>query len=184
MKKTANINFIVVPDGLAANEKYEAIPEPSFVYKCTLDIVSKVVKNNDKIWLAPANNFGCDCTEQKAGENYLRKIGTTAEIISFEVNNDNYIDTRGNAKLLRKHLEKLEIWPLDNTILVAYSVHLPRSRLVFRQEGFSFEALISANKNSDFSNKRIVKRLFYYKYKLLHYCYELIISFLYFIKLK
>tara|TARA_R110000744_G_scaffold43147_4_gene96996 strand:+ start:20471 stop:21025 length:555 start_codon:yes stop_codon:yes gene_type:complete len=184
MKEVKKINFIVVPDGLAANEENETIPEPSFVYKFVLNILAKISKDNDKIWLAPANKFGCDCTEQKAGATYLKKIGTAGEIIYFEVNNDNYIDTRGNAKLLRRHLEKLELWPLDNAILVAYSVHMPRSRLAFKQEGFFFEALISVNKNSSFSEKKIVKRLFYYKYKTLHCLYELLLIFIYLIKLK
>ena len=96
-------NYIVVPDGLAAIGTGEALPEPSFVYKWVLDWIIENIQDKDTVYLAPANKFGGDISEQAAAKNYLhRKIRN--KIISFESNQNRYISTFDNAILLKNYL--------------------------------------------------------------------------------
>ena len=164
-------NYIVVPDGLAADGSGKALPEPSFVYRLVLDWIVENIQDQDTVYLAPANKFGGGVSEQAAAKNYLhQKIRNT--IISFESNEKRYIDTRGNAILLKNYLKNHSKWPLEYTTLISYHYHLPRARLVFQQEGFIFKSV--AIRPHFFRAERIIPRLWYYQYPSIHKAYEII----------
>lgn len=164
------LSWIVVPDGLAADDHGRPLPEPSFVYRAVLDWIAARVPPEDCIYLAPANRFGGGTTEQEAGRQYLEPI-TKAEIVAGPSRAPDYIDTRGNARLLRRELEAAGRWPLANAHLVSYTLHLPRALEVFVQEGFSVEQAHGVMLG-DTVPSPIVGRLWYYRYPLIHRGYE------------
>lgn len=167
-------NWVVVPDGLAADRDGSALPFPSSVYRAVLDRVAAIARTDDSIYLAPANTFGGEVAEQEAGRRYLSPL-TRARVISVESDEPGYIDTRGNARILRRHLELTERWPLPAAALIAYCVHLPRAEASFHQEGFQFEEAVGAGPividRADPAH-RIVRRLWYYRYPWVHRAYE------------
>ena len=164
------INYIIVPDGLAANEFGEVLPTPSFVFRWVLDWVIENAQPQDVIYLAPANKFGGEVSEQATAKLYLNKISN--KIITFESDQKYYIDTRGNANLLKEFLKSQKIWPLEKAVLVSYYLHLFRARLVFKNEGFIFDCV--SVRPSSFHSEKIVPRLWYYHYLTAHKFYEFI----------
>jgi uncharacterized SAM-binding protein YcdF (DUF218 family) len=166
-------NWIVVPDGLAAAAG-RPLPEPSFVYRRVLDWTARHAAGGDRIYLAPANAFGGPVTEQEAGYRYLQPL-TPVPITWAPTNERRYVNTRGNARLLRAHLEQAGGWPLPAVRLVAYSLHLPRALESFAQEGYSIEkadAVTLGHIDRADPATRIVRRLWYYRYPLIHHGYE------------
>lgn len=168
------INFVVVPDGLAADQDGRALPVPSFVYRAALDWTAAHATLDDRVYLAPANRFGGDVTEQEAGSGYLR-TRTRAAILAAPSDEAGYIDTRGNARLLRRELERTGAWPLHQVHLVAYTAHLARAVVAFTQEGFVVDracAAVTARIDRADPGTRIVRRLWYYRYPAAHRAYE------------
>ena len=146
--------------------------QPSFVYRQVLDRLTQKVGPGDRILLAPANRFGGEVSEQEAARRYLVAHGLTVGVVCFEVDVGSYVDTRGNARLLRRHLEDTGQWPLERCVLVSYHRHLPRARIVFRQEGFAWESSLPVRPER-FLSEPIVARLWYYRTPALHALYEL-----------
>lgn len=176
------MNYIVVPDGLAADQNGTPLPAPSFVYKSVLDELLKVANTSDQIYLAPANKFGGEVSEQQVAHEYLLKMNGDLNVISFETHTSSYIDTRGNAVHLREYLKSIDSWPIGDSCLVVYNFHYFRARLAFEQEGFSFrKSLLTKVK---LGHEPIVNRLFYYKFKALHGLYELSGYLLYLFRVK
>ena len=174
-------NFIVVPDGLATDNTEKNLPLPSFVYQRVLDWIVEHVQPQDVIYLAPANKFKGTVSEQSAAKQFLlQKISN--KIVSFELNNTQYIDTRGNAIFLKQYLKSNNDWPLDKVILLSYYLHLPRASLVFHQEGFVFDGV--PVHHPLFHPENIVPRLWYYKYPFIHRVYEFTAYMLFFLKIK
>jgi uncharacterized SAM-binding protein YcdF (DUF218 family) len=169
---TAPRNWIVVPDGLAADADGHATDQPSFVYRQVLDRLAREVDPGDRILLAPANRFGGDISEQEAARRHLAAHGSTVEVICFEVDDARYVDTRGNARLLRRRLEDNGQWPLERCVLVSNHRHLARAEIVFRQEGFAWESSLPVSPEP-FVPEPIVSRLWYYRTPTLHALYEL-----------
>jgi uncharacterized SAM-binding protein YcdF (DUF218 family) len=165
-------SWIVVPDGLAADAAGRASDRPSFVYRQVLDRLTREVDPGDRILLAPANRFGGEVSEQEAARRYLAGLGRTLGVVCFEVDDGRYVDTRGNARLLRRHLEDAGEWPLEHCVLVSYHRHLPRARIVFRQEGFVWDSSLPVRPEA-FVPEPIVGRLWYYRFPALHTVYEL-----------
>jgi len=165
-------SWIVVPDGLAADDAGRALGEPSFVYRAVLDRVLDESAPGDRILLAPANRFGGEVSEQEAARRYLAERGATAGIVCFEVDDRRYVDTRGNARLLRRHLEEAGEWPLAGGVLVSFHRHLPRAALVFAQEGFAVDSTLPVAPPR-FAPETIVGRLWYYRFPVLHAVYEI-----------
>ena len=163
------VNYIIVPDGLAASDSGQALTEPSFAFRWVLDWVAENIQNEDVIYLAPANKFGGSISEQEAAKKYLNKMISNT-IVSFEPSGERYIDTRGNAVLLRDYLNDQNKWPINNATLVSYYLHLPRANLVFRQVGFNFKS-VGVRPNT-FRPETIVARLWYYQYPYIHIIYE------------
>lgn len=161
---------IVVPDGLsAAGRPLRAIPEPSFVYRAALDHVRSSYAGA-VVYLAPANRFGGSTTEQEAAARYLRARGV-GQIVCPDSPRDGYIDTRGNARVLREFLEQRGDWPLDPVVLVAAKRHARRAKLCFRKEGYRLRDIQSVAYQVP-TNERLVSRLWYYRYPLCHEIYE------------
>jgi uncharacterized SAM-binding protein YcdF (DUF218 family) len=167
----SNRNIVVVPDGLETDAAGRPLPRPSFVYRWVLDWVAEHVEAGDHILLAPANRFGGDVSEQEAARRYLVERGVEAPIVCCEVDFDSYLGTRENARFLRRHLESIDRWPLPRATLVSYATHLPRARIVFRQEGFAFETAIPVPA-PHFEPGLIVRRLRYYRTPFWHRLYE------------
>jgi uncharacterized SAM-binding protein YcdF (DUF218 family) len=170
-----NASWIVVPDGLAADAQGRALAEPSFVYRAVLDWTGARAGAGDRIYLAPANDFGCGVTEQEAGRRHLQQQAPAAAIVSAPSPAAGYIDTRGNARLLRRELERAREWPLPAVNLVAYTIHLRRAVTTFAQEGFVIDAAHAVPIGSIDPHDpatRIVRRLWYYRYPLVHHGYE------------
>lgn len=167
--------WIVVPDGLEADANGRACPTPSFVYRAVLDWTGARATTNDRVYLAPANDFGCGVTEQEAGRRYFQARYPAIPLVTAPSAGTRYIDTRGNARLLRIELERTGQWPPPSAQLVAYAIHLPRALVTFSQEGFTIDAAhavaIGAIVRRDPAT-RIVRRLWYYRYPLIHHGYE------------
>ena len=163
------MNYIIVPDGLAASDSGKALTKPSFVFRWVLDWLVENIQKEDVIYLAPANKFGGNISEQEAAKKYLNKTIPNT-IVSFEPSEERYIDTRGNAVLLRDYLNDQNKWPLNNATLVSYCFHLPRANLVFRQAGYNFQSV--GVRPSKFHSEAIVPRLWYYQYPYIHIIYE------------
>lgn len=159
----------MVPDGLEYNPiSKTAIGMPSFVYRAVLDeVVARF--SNERVVLAPANNFKGPLYEQEAALRYLKKSGVDAVCPPTSVGG--YIDTRGNAKLLREWFESVGEWPLGGITLVAAHLHARRAKLCFKKEGYLVEDCIPVHYKVD-KNSLIVPRLWYYKSTLIHSMYE------------
>lgn len=161
--------IVIVPDGLSVNAHGETTNEPSFVYRSVLDWAVDHA-NGKKIYLAPANRFGGSTFEQDAGSAYLeRKL---IQSIAIPTPDDtHYVDTHGNALLLKKYLKSHRQWPLGPITLVSGKVHAKRAKLCFEYEGFEIANLVAVRYAIP-KRERIVNRLFYYRYPALHRIYE------------
>ncbi len=163
--------IVVVPDGLAARgEPPRAVAEPSFAFRAGLDHVAERYPN-EEILLAPANDFGSGTTEQVVARDYLAARGLT-RLEAPESPAIGYIDTRGNASVLREHLTRLDRWPLGPIVLVVAETHAARARLCFRREGYEI-GRVDAVPFERPSDERLPGRLWYQYYSLTHLLYEL-----------
>jgi len=168
-------SWIVVPDGLAADARGRALAAPSFVYRAVLEWTAARAAAGDRIYLAPANDFGCGVTEQEAGRRHLQPRLAAVTITAAPSPATGYINTRGNARLLRQELERTGQWPLPAVHLVSYAIHLPRAITTFAQEGFAIDtahAVHIGGVDRRDPATRIVRRLWYYRYPLAHLGYE------------
>lgn len=163
-------NIVIVPEGIAADKRGNVQNRPSFVYKTVLDFAMQQYKNNH-IYLAPANSFGADFTEQELAAMYLEENGCRNFTVTPPSNNGGYIDTFGNALLLKEFLLSQSNWPLENVVLVSAQLHAPRARLCFESVGFSIKKLEAVPYEIP-ADDFIVKRLGYYKCKYIHVVYE------------
>jgi uncharacterized SAM-binding protein YcdF (DUF218 family) len=164
--------YVVVPDGLAGDARGRALAEPSFVYAWVLDWIAGNATSRDTVYLAPANSFGGRVTEQEAARLYLEARGVQ-NLVCCHTESRHYVNTRGNARLLRQFLKLGSHWPLAGATLVAYHLHLRRARLVFEQEGFEFADTVGVVPEH-FERRPIVRRLWYYRQPTLHRAYEMI----------
>lgn len=175
-------SYVVVPDGLASDARGHALAEPSFVYAWVLDWVAGEATSRDTVYLAPANRFGGSVTEQEAARLYLEARGVQ-NAVCCHTGSQHYVNTRGNARLLREFLELRRRWPLAGATLVAYHLHLRRARLVFEQEGFEFAHTVGVVPEH-FERRPIVRRLWYYRRPTLHRAYEMITTLVFRLKIR
>lgn len=157
--------MIVVPEGLSS----VGAPEPSFVYRAVLDHVA-AMHGGATIILAPANDFKSGRTEQAAAADYLSACGSFC-IVAPVSPSGGYIDSRGNARLLREFLESEGSWPLSPVILVSGIRHAQRAALCFRREGFVLLSVETVPYPIP-PDETIVHRLWYYRYPVWHRLYE------------
>ena len=162
---------VVVPEGLSQTSSGANLSEPSFVFRQVLDHVAQLYRGDFAILIAPANRFGGPQTEQEAARLYLEAKGI-ADITAPPSPSGRYIDTFGNALLLRRWLFDHGKWPIRPITLVVAKVHAARACLCFQRVGFRV-AKLDAVPYEIRKNDPIVRRLFYYRHPSLHRFYEM-----------
>jgi uncharacterized SAM-binding protein YcdF (DUF218 family) len=163
--------YIVVPDGLAADGLGATLPEPSFVYRQVLDHVSRMAARGSEIYLAPGNRFGGRLFEHEAGQRYLSVIRADARILTPRFETAAYVDTYGNAAILRDYLRTNRLWPLPTVDLVCAWIHSARAEYCFRTLGYGIRHVHRVG-YLPVPGEPIVSRLWYYHYRGLHVLYE------------
>lgn len=154
-----NKAYIVVPDGLAKDKYGKTLSEPSFVYRQVLDYLLKILNEDSIVYLAPANKFDGELHEQEVGYNYLKARTKCNNIYYYPVYNGyGYIDTYGNAYLLKKYLIKIDRWPLHAADLVCANIHSYRAEYCFKKLGYRFDRVHRVQYQTSF-NESIVDRL-------------------------
>jgi len=161
--------LVIVPDGLAA-QNGKPLPVPSFAFRAVLDTALKRPAE-DVLLLAPANSFGGAVTEEEVAETYLRRAGRTGAILRPPPVTGGYVDTRGNARHLRRWLEGTRRWPLRRARLLVTDRHADRAMLCFRKEGFVFEAVDRVSYRVA-PGAAVVPRRWYYRHPFFHRLYE------------
>lgn len=163
--------IVVVPDGLEADSKGRPLPKPSFVFEAVLNKVIASYSQNS-IFIAPANTFGGRVTEHEAAYVYLIERGCK-NVFFPALSRDTYIDTMGNAILLRDYIKKEQIWPLPPVTLVVSKFHASRAAMCFKNADFIIKDVDEVDYSYG-SISPIVSRLFYYRYPWLHRLYEIL----------
>jgi uncharacterized SAM-binding protein YcdF (DUF218 family) len=164
---------IVVPDGLSYDPRARtAVAQPSFVFRAVLEHVARHHASR-RVLVAPGNRFGAAVSEHEVARDWLMGHGcpsveTVADTPGGHI--DSYIDTWGNAAVLRDWLAARRAWPLGPCLLVVAFRHARRAELCFRRNGYALAAVEPVSyEGADFP---IVPRLFYYRLPWLHRCYE------------
>lgn len=161
------MNYIVIPEGIAASADGKPLAYPSFVYRQVLDYLLDIVKSEDKIYLAPANDFGCGRYEQETAYNYLKERNGYLNIACPVFKTEEYIDTYGNALYLKNFLKGEIQTSFD---MVCANIHSYRAEYCFKKAGFLIGKVHRVKCRVTRDN--IVKRLWYYKYRPVHVMYE------------
>lgn len=164
--------LVVVPEGLARDARGETLPEPSFVFRQVLDYVAEIARPSTVVYLAPANRFGGEVFEQEAAYAYLTIRSACRRIHCPVYPAQGYVDTLGNARLLRKYLIDRNRWPPGPVDLVCAHTHSYRAHYCFARSGYRI-ARVHRVPFRVFSGERIVNRLWYYRVKPAHLAYEL-----------
>jgi uncharacterized SAM-binding protein YcdF (DUF218 family) len=161
---------IVVPDGLKASpQRRVAVPEPSFAFRAVLDRVVSAYRTA-RILLAPGNSFGSGEFEQDVAARYLRDRGAI-DVAAVPNSSTSYVDTRGNAILLRRYLTERGDWPLPDAVLVVALPHAKRASYCFRREGFAL-SLVDPVPYSIPADEPVTYRQWYYAHPSCHGAYE------------
>ena len=164
------MNYVVVPEGLSLYPRNS--PEPSFVFKQVIDYLSNIIETDDTIYFAPANNFGSNTSEQIAGKLYLEKNispDTKIKIKTTKAYSADYIDTLGSAILLIQHYPEARFLSIE---LVCTKLHSKRASYCFRSVGFKINNIHKVDYK--ITNEPIVRRLWYYRYTIIHLVYEMV----------
>ena len=164
--------LVVVPEGLARSARGKTLPEPSFVFRQVLDYVAKIATPATVVYLAPANRFGGMVFEQEAAYAYLTARSACRRIHCPVYPAQRYVDTLGNARLLRKYLVDRNRWPPGPVDLVCAHTHSYRAHFCFARSGYRI-ARVHRVPVRVFSGERIVNRLWYYRVTPAHLVYEL-----------
>ena len=160
---------IVVPDGLSYDPRScSAIAQPSFVFRAVLEPVARHHASR-RILVAPGNRFGADVSEHEVARDWLMGHGCPS-VETVADTPAGYIDTWGNAAVLRDWLAARRAWPLDPCLLVVAFRHARRAELCFRRNGYAIAAVEPVSYRVE--DVPIVPRLFYYRLPWLHRCYE------------
>ena len=163
--------LVVVPEGLAGGARGKTLPEPSFVFRQVLDYVAKIATPATVVYLAPANRFGGSVYEQEAAYVYLTARSACRRIHCPVYPAQGYVDTLGNARLLRRYLLERNRWPPGPVELVCADVHAYRARYCFARSGYRI-ARVHRAPFRVLSGERIVNRLWYYRVRPAHRVYE------------
>jgi uncharacterized SAM-binding protein YcdF (DUF218 family) len=172
MSTSGGTNFIVVPESLSADEKGRPLGEPSFAYRQVLEYAARTATVEDRVYLAPANSFGGPVTEERAAYQYLVALQPQFELYCPGFNlpalaqTANYVDTWGNAYLLRSVLDiRGKTFELITTHL-----HAPRARWCFEKAGYVLTRVHRVQYEVEAGH--VTRRNFYYRYPLIHRAYE------------
>ena len=164
--------LIVVPDGLAKAPDGRDLPEPSFVYRQVLEYVARVADERCEILLAPGDRFCSETPEHEAGFGYLDAKVRGARIDFPRCEASAYVDTLGNAVILRTYLQRLGRWPLGRADLVCANLHSYRAEHCFKALGYRVRRVHRVPYRIE-PDAAIVDRLWYYRYRPIHAAYEL-----------
>lgn len=165
--------LVVVPEGLAKDARGRTLPEPSFVFRQVLDYVASIAATDSIVYLAPANRFGGDVREQEAARDYLNARSDCQRIHCPVFASSGYVDTLGNALLLRRYLLDRMRWPPGPVDLICADIHSYRARYCFARSGFRI-ARVHRVPCRALSGERIVDRLWYYRVRPVHVVYEVL----------
>jgi hypothetical protein len=163
------INYIIVPEGLAADKSGAPLPKPSFVYRQVLDHVITIAEAGDAVYLAPANHYGGTTSEHEAAFEYLenrKRPGVSCYYPPVKVGK--YIDTYGNAHYLKLFLQDA-VGHMSFDLVCAY-IHSYRAVYCFKTQGFNLKKVHRVYYRLVPGN--IVARLWYYRFKPIHVAYE------------
>jgi uncharacterized SAM-binding protein YcdF (DUF218 family) len=160
---------IVVPDGLSYDPRARAaLTQPSFVFRAVLEHVARHHASRP-ILVAPGNRFGAAVSEHEVARDWLMGHGCP-RVETVTDTPSGYIDTWGNATVLRDWLAAQRAWPLGPCLLAVAFRHARRAELCFRRNGYTLAAVERVSYEvGDFP---IVPRLFYYQLPWLHRGYE------------
>ncbi|MBM4311433.1 MAG: YdcF family protein [Deltaproteobacteria bacterium] len=162
-------SYIIVPDGVAADKAGTPLPRPSFVYRQVLDYIIFIARSDDFLYLAPANCCN-GSTEHELAYTYIKENSRQAlQVYCPPVIPDQYIDTLGNAVLLKNHLPTAVInHPCE---LVCAHIHSYRAEYCFRKAGFTIGKVHRVPYRR--TGEPIMRRWWYYNYKPIHCVYEI-----------
>lgn len=164
-----DLPVIVVPDGLSRDRiTRRTLADPSFAFRAVLEHVAAHYRNH-LVLLAPGNRFGGTLTEHDMARAWLVERGC-CDVHTVGCTGTGYIDTWGNASILRNWLSAKHRWPVGNCILVVAFRHARRAELCFRRNGYDLAIVDCVRYEID--DSPIVPRLFYYRIPWLHRCYE------------
>ena len=164
--------LVVVPEGLARDARGKTLPAPSFVFRQILDYVAGIATPATVVYLAPANRFGGNVFEQEAAYAYLTARSACRQVHCPVYPAPEYVDTFGNARLLRRYLMDRNGWPPGPVDLVCADIHSCRARYCFARSGYRI-ARVHRVPFRVFSGERIVNRLWYYRVRPAHVVYEI-----------
>ncbi|MBI2497634.1 MAG: YdcF family protein [Opitutae bacterium] len=163
-----------MPESLAADAAGRPTDQPSFAFRQVLEQVLKLAGADDRVYLAPANSFGGAVTEEQAAYHFLRSRQAAGRLLCpgltlpAVVGRPDYLDTWGNAILLRQVLDR----PEAAFELVTTQLHAARARWCFAQAGFRVSRVHAVRYAVE--PGRVMRRNFYYRYPRLHWCYEVL----------
>lgn len=164
------MNYIVIPEGIAADNSGKSMLMPSFVYRQVLDYVLAIICDKDTVFLAPANTYGTK-SEHELAYDYIINKNQNAHVVCPRVSSGKYIDTRGNARHLKTFLnDKFMKLSFD---LVCARIHSYRAEYIFKKEGFKLDRIHRVNYIT--MDENIASRWWYYKYKPVHAIYETLV---------
>lgn len=160
--------YVIVPEGLSKGDM--DFPSPSFVYRKVIEYVANTVKKNDEVYFAPANSFGSSIEEQIAGLEYFKLLYGNIngiKLYSQKISYNKYVDTLGNAILLMNQFPRLISEEIE---LVSAVTHSKRVEYCFKNVGYKIKKVHRVKYK--ILDEKIVKRLWYYKYPIIHKIYE------------
>lgn len=161
--------YVIVPEGISLNDNNQIIP--SFVFRQVLEYLGNILQKDSKVYFAPANNFNTKYFEQDIGLQYLleilKKKNMCCQTFVAKSNINNYIDTMLNAKLLLDQYPDLKDIHVE---LVCAKLHSKRAKFCFENTGFKIKTTHKIE--IEVMKERIVSRLWYYQYPIIHKIYE------------
>jgi hypothetical protein len=163
------IHLIIVPDGFAADKAGAPVPRPSFVYRQVLDYVISIARNDDYLYLAPANCCN-ETSEHEVAYTYIKENSRQAlQVYCPPIVSDQYVDTFDNAIFLKQHVPcDIINHPCE---LVCAQIHSYRAEYCFRKAGFTITRVHRVSYRTH--GEPIMRRWWYYNYKPLHCIYEI-----------
>jgi hypothetical protein len=163
-------SYIIVPDGVAADKTGTPIPRPSFVYRQVLDYAMSIARRDDLLYLAPANRCNAS-SEHELAHTYIKENSCRElQVYCPPVVPDYYVDTYGNAILLKQLLgSAITETPCE---LICASLHSYRAQYCFKKAGFAISTVHRVACRT--TGEPIMRRWWYYNYKPLHCAYEML----------
>jgi hypothetical protein len=170
--KLLTVAHVVVPEGLACIE-INGIKQwgLSDYFEAVLDQVIRRVPVNEPVFLAPANTFGCESTEEEYAAQYLASKRPELKLfVPLKMGDRSYLDTFDNARLLRSWLQRQKLWSLGKVILYCNRPHAFRCYLLFRLCGFKVTQVVATRPVK--ISRLMVRRLWFYDYLPIQLIYE------------